>query len=89
MTAKRKAKILGVHPDHFTAARQRAKMLKPDIYPTVAMDDGSYWFHPRSKRSDAAPPELVELMKRFWHTDEVSRATGNSANRDMYIRVLK
>ena len=84
--AKRKAEILGVHPRYFSTARQHARLLRPDISPTAAMDEGTYWFHPRSRRSDATPPELVELMKRFWHTDVVSRVTGNAANRDMCYR---
>ena len=76
MPAKRKAEIPGVYPQYSSTACQRAKLLKPDISPTAAIDEGAYWFYPRSRRSDTIPPELVELMKRFWHTDAVSRATG-------------
>lgn len=55
ITAKRKAEILGVHPDHFTAARQRAKILKPELSMASALDEGAYWYHSRSRRNDTNP----------------------------------
>lgn len=82
VSSKRKAEILGIHPANLTAGRKRAKALRPDLPPAVAMDQGAFWFQPRAKRSDETPPELVALMKRFWHTDGVSRASGNS--KDVY-----
>ena len=45
---------------------------------------GVYWFWIRAQRSDAACDELVLLMRQYWQTDEVSRATGNSPDRDMW-----
>ena len=84
VTAKRKAELLGVHPEHFVGANRRVARLRSDLAPEEALAEGPYWFQPRGKRSDATPPELLELMKRFWHTNEVSRASGNSSNRDMW-----
>ena len=84
VTAKRKAELLGVHPEHFVGANRRVTRLRSDLAPEEALAEGAYWFQPRGKRSDATPPELLELIKRFWHTKEVSRASGNSSNRDMW-----
>lgn len=58
----RRAEILGVHPAVFNAARQRAKSLQPALHPTAALDLGAYYHHPRARRSDATPPELIKLM---------------------------
>lgn len=77
MTGKRKAELLGIQPATITAANQRARSLNHDLSPDAAIDQGTYWFHPRARRSDATHPEMVGLMKAFWHTDEVSRAIGN------------
>ena len=85
---KRKAEILGVYPRHLSAARQRAKLLRPNISPTAAMDEGTYWFRPWSRRSDTTPPELVELMKRFRHTDGVFRATGIAVTLNQLIKKI-
>ena len=74
----RKAEILGVHPSQFSAARQRARTLQPSLPPAAALDQNAYWYQPRARRSDATPPELVQLMKEFWHNGAVSRLTGNS-----------
>ena len=74
----RKAEILGVHPSQFSAARLRARSLQPTLPAAAALDQNAYWYQPRSRRSDVTPPELVQLMKEFWHNDEVSRLTGNS-----------
>eukprot|EP00903_Cladosiphon_okamuranus_P008202 g7897.t1 len=76
----RKAEILGVDPAEFSRARQRVKSLQPHLPPAAALEAGAYWYRSRRKRSDATPPELVELMKDFWHNNAVSRLTGNSAH---------
>lgn len=74
----RRAEILGVQPSRFSAARQRARTLQPILPPAAALDQNAYWHQPRARRSDATPPELVQLMKEYWHNGEVSRLTGNS-----------
>lgn len=78
VTAKRKSEIFGVHPEHLVAARRRVTALRPELPPLQAIDEKAYYFHPRTKRSDATPPEMLELMGTFWHTDGISRASGNS-----------
>ena len=65
-------------------AKKRVRRLRSDLTPSLAMDEGAYWFQPRGKRSDTTPPEVLELMKRFWHTDGISRASGNSSDKDMW-----
>ncbi|CAB1103201.1 unnamed protein product [Ectocarpus sp. CCAP 1310/34] len=85
LSAQRTAAAINVRRQSFNFAVGRAKKLNPDVRPTEALKDGVYWFSPRAKRSDAASDELVSLMRQYWHTDEVSRASGNSADRDMWI----
>ena len=36
------------------------------------------------KRNDATSDEILALANRYWHCDDVSRATGNSGDRDMW-----
>ena len=84
MSAERKADAIGVCKQTFNFAVDRAERLRADLHPTEARKSGDYWFWPRAQRSDAASAELVLLMRKYWHTDEVSRATGNSADRDMW-----
>ena len=84
VTAKRRAEHLGVHSEHLVGAKKRVRRLRSDLTPSLAMDEGAYWFQPRGKRSDTTPPEVLELMKRFWHTDGISRASGTSSDRDMW-----
>lgn len=88
VTAKRMAEILDVHPDFFSVARKRAKRLRADIAPSEAIDEGAYWYQPRIRRCDAASPELVQLMERFWHTDGVSRPSGNQSSGDYEDRSI-
>ena len=84
MTTKRKAAVLGVREQTLSFARQRLEKLRADLHPDEAIRTGAYWYVPRARRSDATSPELLSLMRQFWHTDEVSRASGNSADRDMW-----
>lgn len=84
ISGKRKAAALGVSEKAWRYALKRMKALEADIYPAEAIENGVYWSSPRARRSDAVSDELVSLMRQFWHTDEVSRATGNSADRDMW-----
>lgn len=83
-SGRRRAAALGVNEKAFNFAAARAKKLMADLSPAEAIKNGVYWFWPRAKRSDAASDELVLLMRQYWHSDEVSRATGNSADRDMW-----
>lgn len=73
MTAKRTTDLLDVNEKAVSLARERAKRLKHDLHPRAAIEEGAYWYHPRSIRSDATSLELTQLMKGYWHSDEVSR----------------
>ncbi|CAB1110387.1 unnamed protein product [Ectocarpus sp. CCAP 1310/34] len=84
VSARRRAAALGVREQAFNFAAERAKKLLSDLQPTEATKRCVYWFWPRAKQSNAASEELLELMRQYWHTDEVSRQHGNSAERDMW-----
>ena len=84
MSSKRKAAAMGVREKAWCYAVQRMKQLRADLHPTEAITNGVYWFWPRATRSVATSEELMQLMTQFWRTDDVSRATGNSADRDMW-----
>ena len=84
MSTKRKAAAIGVREQSFNYAVDRAKRLKADLHPFEAIKRGIYWFWPRAKRSDVASEKNLLVMRQYWHTDEVSRAIGNSADRDMW-----
>ena len=80
------AEILDVHPDFFSVARKRAKRLRADMPPSAALNEGAYWYQPRLRRCDAASPELMQMMGRFWHTDGVSRPSGEPDDEDNMFR---
>ena len=84
VSATRKAAAIGIQQQAFLFAVDRAKRLRTDLHPDEAIKGDVYWFWPRAKNSNAASDELVLLMRQYWHTDEVSRATGDSADRDMW-----
>lgn len=84
VTGKRKADFLEVRQNAFSAARQRARQLQAELTPDDAIAAGTYWYKPWTRRRDAASPELLLIMRQCWHVDEMSRATGNSAERDFW-----
>lgn len=50
LTLKRKSELIGIHPDHLTAAGRRVQSLDSDAPPTEAISNNAYWFHPQEKR---------------------------------------
>ena len=84
MSAERKADAIGVRKQNFNFAVDRAERLRADLHPTEARKGSVYWFWSRAQRSDATSDELMLLIRQYCDTDEVSRATGNSADRDMW-----
>lgn len=84
MSAKREAEVLGVNEKATYFARQRVEPLKADFHPNEAISDGAYCYINRATRRDTAYPELLALMQQFWYTNDVSRASGNSADRDLW-----
>ena len=73
-----------MHAEHIVGAKKRVRRLRSDRTPAQAMDEGAYRFQPRGTRSVATPTEVLGLLKRFWHTDWIFRASGNSSDRDMW-----
>ena len=84
MSIKRKAGALGVREGAWSYVVKRVKQLQADLHPREAIKKGVYSFWPRAQRSDATSEKLMELMRQYWHDDQVSRATGNSGDRDMW-----
>ena len=50
----------------------------------MALESNEYIWTKREKRSNATSDESLALAKRYWHCDDVSRATGNSGDLDMW-----
>ncbi|CAB1114872.1 unnamed protein product [Ectocarpus sp. CCAP 1310/34] len=73
-----RAKSLGIRYETFSDARVRMHNTNHDIAPRDAVSDGCYVYNERKTRSDVTNPEVMALAKAFWHSDDVSRATGNS-----------
>ncbi|CAB1099564.1 unnamed protein product [Ectocarpus sp. CCAP 1310/34] len=73
-----RAKSLGIRYETFGDARFRMHNTNHDIAPRDAVSDGCYVYNERKTRSDVTNPEVMALAKAFWHSDDVSRATGNS-----------
>lgn len=78
VSSARQAASLGIRPQTFRDAEERMKNARHDLPPAEAVAQGAYVYNERKTRSDATSEELVVLMRRFWHGDDVSRATGNS-----------
>ena len=86
MSRKCKAGALGVREGAWSYAVKRVKQLQADLHPREAIKKkGVYWFWTRAQRSDATSEKLMELMRQYWHDDQVSRATVNSGDRDMWM----
>lgn len=78
VSSARRAASLGIRPQTFRDAEGRMKSARHDLPPAEAVAQGAYVYNERKTRSDATSEELVVLMRQFWHSDDVSRATGNS-----------
>lgn len=48
------------------------------IPPAQAVEKGRYCWGRWKTRSDATDPRVTELAGRYWHTDDISRASGDS-----------
>ena len=73
-----RAASLGVRSDVFAEAQKRMQRVLHDAPPTEAIASGRYLWTRREKRNDATDSELLAMAKRVWHSDDISRATGNS-----------
>ncbi|CAM9190735.1 unnamed protein product [Ectocarpus sp. 13 AM-2016] len=53
------------------------------IPPKDALEKGRYLWAPRKERSDKMDERVMGLARRFWHSDDISRASGDSV---FYLR---
>lgn len=82
ISAKRRAELLGVDVNGLETVCERAKRLTIDVHPKEAIKHSVFWYQERAKRRDATSPELLHLMRRYWHCDGVSRATAKSKQQE-------
>ncbi|CAB1114159.1 unnamed protein product [Ectocarpus sp. CCAP 1310/34] len=73
-----RAESLGVREKTFRAAHVRMHHTDHTIPPPQALEEGRYCWTTRKTRSDATDERVLELAIRFWHCDDVSRASGDS-----------
>ena len=76
----KRAESYGVRFETFKDAQDRMKRARHDLAPDEAFESGQYVYDQRKKRSDCTHPGCLDLARRFWHSDDVSRATGNSGD---------
>lgn len=78
VTLVQRAEGLGVRPSTFRLARDRMHNARHDLAPREALACGRYCYHERKERCDVTHSGVMDLARRIWHSDDVSRATGNS-----------
>ena len=49
-----------------------------DAPSVVVIASGRYLLTRREKRNDATDSELLDMAKRFWHSEDIARVPGNS-----------
>ncbi|CAM9212837.1 unnamed protein product [Ectocarpus sp. 12 AP-2014] len=79
-----RAESLGVREKTFRAAHVRMHHTDHTIPPPQALEEGRYCWTRRKTRSDATDERVLELAIRFWHSDDVSRASGDSVKKAMW-----
>ncbi|CAM9860145.1 unnamed protein product, partial [Pylaiella littoralis] len=75
---------LGVRDATFRAARIRMHKTDHTIPPKDALEKGRYLWAPRKERSDKMDERVMGLARRFWHSDDISRASGDSGTKAMW-----
>ncbi|CAM9183297.1 unnamed protein product [Ectocarpus sp. 12 AP-2014] len=85
-----RAQSLGVRDATFRAARTRMHRTDHTIPPQEALEKGRYLWAPRKERSDKMDERVMGLARRFWHSDDISRASGDSGKRDeSYVEAVQ
>ncbi|CAM9677252.1 unnamed protein product [Pylaiella littoralis] len=74
----RRAERLGIRPNTYREAHVRMHNANLSIPPKEALDEGRYLWAERKTRSDATDRRVVDLATRYWHSDDISRASGDS-----------
>lgn len=72
-----RADSLGVRRETFTDARVRMHNTDHDVVSQQAVTEGCYIHSGRKTRSDVTKPEVTALASVYWHSDDISCATGN------------
>ncbi|CAN0437428.1 unnamed protein product [Ectocarpus sp. 8 AP-2014] len=72
-----RARSLEIRCKTFTEACSRMHNTNHDLAPEKALADGCYMYSERKTRSDATNLEVMALARLYWHSDDVSRPTGN------------
>lgn len=75
-----RAESLGVRPQTFREARTRMHNTDHSIPPAQAVEEGRYCWVAKKGRSDAMDERVEELAVRYWHQDDISRASGDSGD---------
>ncbi|CAN0108099.1 unnamed protein product, partial [Pylaiella littoralis] len=52
--------------------------------PQQALKEGRYLWADRKTRSDVTDSRVMDLARRYWHSDDVSRASGDSGQKAMW-----
>lgn len=73
-----RAESLGVRDGTFREARARMHGVNLSVPPQQAVEQGRYLWSYRNTRNDATDQCVLDLARRFWHSDDISRASGNS-----------
>lgn len=73
-----RAESLGVRINTFRKAHVRMHNTNHSIPPPQALEDGCYCWAKRKVRIDATNSRVLDMGTRFWHSDDVSRASGDS-----------
>ncbi|CAN0402065.1 unnamed protein product [Pylaiella littoralis] len=54
------------------------------VPPQQALKEGRYLWADRKTRSDVTDSRVMDLARRYWHSDDVSRASGDSGQKAMW-----
>eukprot|EP00611_Tribonema_gayanum_P027000 TRINITY_DN655_c0_g1_i3.p2 TRINITY_DN655_c0_g1~~TRINITY_DN655_c0_g1_i3.p2 ORF type:complete len:235 (-),score=44.35 TRINITY_DN655_c0_g1_i3:1697-2401(-) len=75
-------RYLNINDTSIAAARQRRRAwlaaAAASMSPQQALGNGDYLYQERRARCDAFSPEMVSIMRDFWHDSSVSRTSVNS-----------
>lgn len=75
-TLAKRAERLGVSFATFREAHIRMHNTNHSVPPEQALEEGCYlWARRKLTRSDATDRRVLDKGKKFWHSDDVSRAT--------------
>ena len=72
-----RAASLGVRSDVLGEAQKRMQRVLRDAPSANAIASAWYLLTRREKRNDATDSEFLDMAKRFWHSEDISRAPGN------------